>query len=279
MKKKKIEKKYYIVLVLIVLFLVLGLLFFFTKNNRNLSFIEKGIKDSVLFLEKGLLLPIEFIKDKANEWSDKDKIYTEYKNLKEKEQGFEVLETRARNLEQEVKQLTALLDLNTTLSETNYMNATVINRNIDDWQSALTLDKGSKNGIEVGMAVMNATGLVGRITKVSNYTSVVTLITHPGEKLSVKISINDNFIYGVITEYNQKEGIFLMEGISENTEIPNDSTVMTTGFGSTYPSGLLVGKITGTKKDNYDLARTVMIKPTTPFDQLSYVMIIKKGDS
>lgn len=275
-RKKRLEKRYYVILGLIGLFISFGVLFFFVHRDRKLFFFEKAIKDGVLFVERGFLLPIEYIQNQATEWKEKRNLYEKYQKLKEKEEGFSLLEARAKNLEQEVEQLSNLLELNTRLSETKAMNATVVNRNLDDWQSTITIDKGSRDGVEVGMAVLSTNGLVGKVTQVTYAHAVVTLLTHEKERLSVKITVGDNFLYGILTAYNEKEGYFVMEGISENTEIPEDSLVMTTGFGADYPSGIAVGKVKGSVKDHFDLARTLIIEPSTSFDTISYVTLLKR---
>lgn len=278
-RKKKLEKRYYVLVSLILLFFIFGLLFYMVQPSRSLTFFEKGVKDGVLLVERGLLMPIEFLKTTFSEWKEKSNLYEDYQALKEKEEGFSLLEARANNLEQEVEQLTKLLDLNTRLSEGVATSATVINRNLEDWQSTITIDKGAGAGIEVGTPVISTEGLIGRVSQVTYLHATITLLTRPGERLSVKIKNGDDYLYGMLTDYNPKEGYFTMEGISENTEIAEDSLVMTTGFGEEYPSGILVGKVKGSIKDHFDLARTFIIEPATLFDQLSYVTILKRADT
>ena len=122
----------------------------------------------------------------------------------------------------------------------------VITRNIGYWYNTITIDKGKNNGVEKNMAVIINKGLIGNVVSVSNYNSTVKLLTTEdiNSKISVKIRINNKkFIYGLLTKYNKKDKTFNIEGIAENTNIPINSFVTTTGLGNSFPSGILIGKV------------------------------------
>ena len=175
-----------------------------------------------------------------------------------------------------INYLKKIVDINNTLSEKSYLNATVINRNLEFFSNTLTIDKGSNNGILDGLAVTFNGSLIGKITKVSNFNSVVKLITveDSNNKISVKINNNDNYIYGLISGY--KDGCLLISGIDTNEEIIDESIVTTTGLGGVFPSGILVGKVVGVTKDNFDLATTVLVKSEIDFNDINFVTVLKR---
>ncbi len=182
------------------------------------------------------------------------------------------------NLRNEVNKLKETLDLNSILSDKVYMNATVVTRNIGYWYDEITIDKGSKNGIEKGMAVVNPKGLIGQITKVSNYSSTVKLLSNENmsDKISVKIKVNDGYVYGLISQYDSKTNTYTVEGISENVDINKNADVVTTGMGTIFPSGLMVGKVEKVTTDNFDLSKVVEVKTAVNFDDLDYVTVLKR---
>ena len=128
--------------------------------------------------------------------------------------------------------------------------------------------------------MINNDGLVGKISKVSNYVSVVKLLANENtsDKISVKIKIKDKYIYGLISKYNAKDNTYTVEGISENVEIPTKSDVVTTGMGD-FPSGLLIGHVKSFTTDNFDLSRVVVVESSVDFDSLDYVTVLKRKDS
>ena len=269
-RKKKNDYRQIIVIFLVTLVFIISIAFIFNKQDRKLTYIEKVIKDTGLSIIRIIKTPISFLSDKV---TDK-----ELKELKEKASYVDSMQAKYDEANKEIKELKELVDLNSTLSENSYLNATVISRNVGYFNDSLIIDKGSKNGVDVGMAVITNEGLIGKITSTSNFNSTVKLITSQdtNDKISVKIAVEDDYVYGLLVGYNEKKNVFIIEGIAENTEIPKDSLVTTTGLGNSFPSGIFIGKVTTTSKDNFDLARTVEVKSNQKFSGFGYVTVLKK---
>ena len=274
-KKKKIERKYVILtgIISISIFIFLSIKI---VNRKSISLPEKVIKDSVLFVSKIVYTPISYISSNIKKDKEKNNIYEKYEELLQSVNEIDSLKAYNSELEKEIKELKKIVDINNTLSEKSYLNATVINRNLEFFSNTLTIDKGSNNGILDGLAVTFNGSLIGKITKVSNFNSVVKLITVEvsNNKISVKINNNDNYIYGLISGY--KDGCLLISGIDTNEEIIDESIVTTTGLGGVFPSGILVGKVVGVTKDNFDLATTVLVKSEIDFNDINFVTVLKR---
>lgn len=277
-KKRRIEKRYIVVILVLVIALALGLLSFFVSDDKKLGYLEKGIKDSGLFISKIVMTPIEFIKDKTKEISLRKDIYQKYEELEKKYEKMQLLEAKYQEALKNIDDLESTLELNNNLSESSYLNATVINRDIGYWYNTITIDKGSHNGVKEGMAVITNKGLIGQIIKTSNFNSTVKLLTSSDKnnKISVKIGLENEYVYGLLVGYDNDTNSFQIEGISENTDIPTNSTVTTTGLGNNFPSGIIIGKVKRVSTDNFDLARTVEVEPLVNFDDINYVTILKR---
>ena len=277
-EKKTINKKYIILIAVFVVALVLGITNAIIMNKENLSPFEKSIKDATLAVTKILYKPVNFVKDKMKEHSEKQDLYEKYKELEKKVKETDLIQSEKEELEREVENLKKTLELNQTLSESSYLNATVVNRNLGYWYNTITIDKGSYNGVEKDMPVIVSEGLIGKVTKVTNFNSTVKLITSDdvNNKTSVKIKVGDKFVYGLLSGYDKQKRTFIVEGISDNTEIPKDSVVTTTGMGDSFPSGIVVGKVKRVTTDNFDLAKTVEVTSNVDYDDLSFVTILKR---
>lgn len=275
-------KKYYVIIILLIISILLLIFSFIIKDKRNLSIIEKTIKDTTLSINKTINIPINYIDDKIKEYKSKHKLYEKYEKLIKKYDKVKLMETKYEEAEKEIKDLKEVLELNNTLSESSYMNATIINRNIGYWYNTVTIDKGEKDGIEKDMAVINNDGLIGIVTKTSKLNSTVKLLTttDTNSKISVKIKVDeDNYIFGLLVGYDKDKKSFIIEGIANNTEIPISSMVTTTGLGNNFPSGILIGRVDKITKDNFDLARTVLVKSSVDFDNINYVTVLKKDEN
>jgi len=78
-------------------------------------------------------------------------------------------------------------------SNDEHISAAVISRKTGGWWRQIILNKGSKDGVEIGNIVIGPGGLLGRVKDTSLFTSSVTLITSPESKLGVwvdRIQIN-----------------------------------------------------------------------------------------
>ena len=95
-------------------------------------------------------------------------------------------------LKQDNIRLRKILSLQESSNNDN-ISAAVISRKTGGWWRQLILNKGSKDGVEIGSSVIGPGGLLGRINNTSLFTSSVTLITSPESKLGVwvdRIQIN-----------------------------------------------------------------------------------------
>ena len=279
MEKKGNKKRYIILSILICLALVIVLTTRSIKEGRRLNFFEKAIKDSTTFIMDIASKPVKIVKKQISENNEKNKMYKEYKKLKNKAEKSKVYEARIKELEKEIDDLKEALDLNDTITDYKEINAEVVNRNVGAWYNTLNINKGSKSGIKEGMAVIVNKGLIGKVINVSNFTSTVKLLSTDelSNKISVKIEQDDKSVYGLLTSYNKKKNIYLIEGISDNTEIKNGSRVVTTGLSEVFPSGILVGEVKSVTKDKYDLARAVEVTPSVDFDDINIVTVLDRN--
>ena len=281
MWRRKIEKKYIILIVLILIALFLAFLFTIVKSDRNLNPIETVIKDTVSTVGKVLYKPLGFAKDKIKENKENDELYIKYQEQQTKVNEYNNLKARYADLEKQLKEMKKLLELNNTTSEYEYLNATVVNRNVGYWYNNLVIDKGKTSGIDKDMIVMVADGLIGKISKVGNFTSTVKLLTNndTASSLSVKINIGDKYVFGILKGYDSESKRLIVEGVSGNDEIPLNSEVVTTGLSDNSPSGVLIGKVTKIKTDNFDLARIIEVESNVNFDDINYVTVLKRKDN
>ena len=264
MFKNKKKKKYYIVILLIIISILIFLLSLIITDKRNISIVEEFGKDSVLMITRVINKPVTCINKQIERSKAKNKIY----------------KMKYEESKKEINDLKNVLKLNETLEDT-YINSEVILRNIGYFYNELTINKGKKAGIKKGMAVINGDGLIGIINKTSNLNSTVKLLTTDtiDNKISVKIKIGeDKYLYGLLVGYNKEKSCFVIEGIADNAEIPINSLVTTTGLGSDIKEGIKIGEVKEITKDNFDLARTLLVKTSVDFDDLRYVTILKKGE-
>ena len=192
--KRKNNKLKYIIITIVSFAILLGISSHIIGDDKDLNFFEKAIKDTTTFVQKIFYAPVKFVKDKLEVFNEKKDLYEKYVKLKEKVEKTDLYYAQIEELQKEVTELKSTLELNSTLSEYTYVNATVVNRNIGYWYNNVVIDKGSKNGVKKGDAVITSSGLIGKITGVSNFSSTVKLLSSDeiSNKISVKINNKEN---------------------------------------------------------------------------------------
>lgn len=254
--------------VLIVIFIILcGLLV-------SSFFVYKKINFSGFFLRDGIIGVTKIFKYPFNSSeliSSNNYLQSEVNRLK----NVEALNTQ---LESEIKSLRETLSLNSLLSDKVYVNASVVNRDLDYWNESLVIDKGSHDGISNDMAVVSNGTMVGITNGVSTGSSSVLLLSNSKFpiSISVMVSIGEDNVYGILNNYSN--GFYDIVGIVENIDIPEGSLVTTTGFGNKIPSGLVIGNVSSVTTDNFDLSKVVHVAPSISFDDIKYVSVVFKEE-
>lgn len=176
-----------------------------------------------------------------------------------------------------IKKLSCIKSVN---SDFSLINASVLERNRNYWFNILTIDKGTNDGIELDMAVINHDGLIGRISKVNELTSEIKLITtnDVNSKISVVIDNNGENIYGIMNGYDSDNDALMITLTTKNIDIEKGALVKTTGMGGVFPSGILIGEVLTTKSDNYDVGMIVLVRPMAKINDLRYVSVLKRNN-
>lgn len=277
-KRKSIPKKYVLMMVIILIIIILVIFSFTLKRERKLNKVEAFFKDGLIYTEKIITYPFNYIKNVVED-------YRELKNINKDNDILEISTSRIESIESENielrRQLEALkeeLNITYTLSDYEYLNATVISRNVGYWYNKITIDKGTYNGVKKDMVVINSSGLIGKVIRTTTFTADVRLLTtsDTNNKISVHISNGDNNLYGLINGYDYENNILELEGISNTRDVNIGDYVYTSGLGGIFPSGILIGSVTEITTDSYDLAKIIKVKPASDFNNLNYVSILKR---
>lgn len=199
----------------------------------------------------------------------------ENEELKVKNQYLEAQIKDISEYIDENKRLKELLDISNDMTGYETVAARVVGYEPDNWFSYLTIDKGTKDGIEESDTVITAKGLVGQVAQVGhNWAKISTIIN---SKSSAGVRIVRNGEIGIVegdiklSKTNKCKLGYLVE----NASVIAGDILETSGLGGIYPPGLMVGKITDVSKDNMGRLDYAVIEPFINFNKLYEVIVIK----
>ena len=148
------------------------------------------------------------------------------------------------DLQAEIGRLEAILRLP---SFTSYRSehARVSRRDFSGWWQQLVIRKGKNFGIPVGAPVVFSGGVVGRVTEVRAYTSVVELISSPGVRIAAAIEGDTrpiSFQGGVNPTFGPAVGLIEFVALDIDASPVHPKRLVTSGLGSVFPPGLTLGQ-------------------------------------
>lgn len=280
MKNKNIKPKHILIMIIIIIISILAIFSYTLKKDRQPNKIEALIKDTTTGVIKIVAFPFNYVINKIDDFKELTNIREKYNILLNKVDRIDSLTVENQELREQISNLKEELKIDYTINGYDFLNSTVISRNVSYWYNTITLDKGTYNGVEVDMVVVNNKGLVGKIISTTMFTSEVRLLTTNDtiNKISVAINNGKKKIYGLIRGYNYDLNYLEVEGISAGESISKGNYIYTSGLGGIFPSGILIGTVESIIKDEYDLSKIINVTPSVDFNDINYVAILKRKE-
>lgn len=174
----------------------------------------------------------------------------------------------------ENERLTGLLDLASAYGAQG-IGARVIGGSSDIWTKTIMIDKGTLDGVSLGMPVTDGNGVVGQITEISSTSATVTLLSDPGYEASALLQGSRSV--GVLQ--GSVDGSLHLAYISASVDVSIGELVVTSGLGGVYPKGLLIGRVVSATSSPSDVYQTIVVAPTATPSTLEEVYVISAYDA
>lgn len=273
------RKKLFIILIgFIVLVALIG---YSLKDRENITGAESFVNDTVGWAQRIIHTPVNFITNIFTNIDDFRNTYEENQVLKEKLSQYKGLIYEVQEIKEENKELRDTLDETDSIRDYTPIQATVISRSPERWAEQITLNKGSKDGIEKNMAVITAEGMVGKIQSISGTTSVVQLLTGFDQYNRISATISrekGDDIFGMIEGFDEESGSLLFKIIEESDQdLKKGEQVFSSGKGGVFPAGLQIGEVQEVVSDQYGLTRTALVKPAANMYEINQVIIVDRS--
>lgn len=152
--------------------------------------------------------------------------------------------------------------------------ATVVAFNSADVYNSFSIDCGTANGVKQFDPVITADGLIGYVSEAGLTHSTVVTLLNPD--LSVGATDNRTRESGVVTGDSSlvESGLCKMSYLSRSSAVSLGDNIITSGAGSIFPAGLMIGTVTEINKSSADVSLYAVLRPSVEFDNLTDVMVI-----
>ena len=177
---------------------------------------------------------------------------------------------------EENERLRQLLSFSQRHTDFDLESAKVVSFGASNWSALMTISKGSESGVEVGDSVITESGsLVGQVTEVGSGWSTVRTVIDVDMNVGGYVS-NSGATGMVVGEYTlMQEGFVKLGYLAEGVSLFEGDTVLTSGKGGAFPSGLVVGTVSEVRSDAGGQESYGVIQPSCDLANLVQVFIIK----
>ncbi|WP_294720626.1 rod shape-determining protein MreC [Prevotella sp.] len=187
-------------------------------------------------------------------------------------------------LEQEVKTLSQYIARNNgdslvldkyqkqMLKDFRLIPAKVISSSLDKEDNLITLDKGKADGIHEDMGVACGMGIVGVVYMASDHYSIVIPVINKNSNISVTIKKRGYF--GFLHWKGGPADIAYIDDVPRHAKFALGDYVITNGYSSIFPPGIMVGKILHVFNSSDGLSYRVQLRLATDFGNLRHVCVI-----
>jgi len=173
-----------------------------------------------------------------------------------------------REINNDYGRLAQLLDYTTNAQNQEFVTADVIAVDQTSALRSIAINRGTRDGIAIGVPVVTPQGLVGRIIEVGANASRVLLITDLSSYVSARLQTTR--AEGTVN--GQVSGNLLMTFIPLGEDVREGDIVLTSGLGGNFPPDLVIGQVTSTRQA--ELFQEAQVRSLINFDTLEIVLVM-----
>lgn len=277
---KKLFTSRRLVVGVILVIVTIGMITFSSRarvNQENPALPVRIVTDISSWMSEVVNTPLKTVGKATDATTKLFKTYQENERLNQRVDDLAATKVELQTVRKENDALKEQLKVGKTLTDYQMINATVISRSPNNWQSELIINQGAKAGIKKNMAVMGGGSVIGRVSEVDTTNAKVELLSDNSQtnnRFAIRVTNKDNdTVDGIITKFNQTKNLIEMKNVTSKVKIKKGDKVATSGLGGVTPSGLYVGEVESVDDDDYGLTKTVYIKPAADFNNLPVVSV------
>lgn len=154
--------------------------------------------------------------------------------------------------------------------------ARVVSNSLDKLNNFITIDKGTADGVGKDMGVACGLGVVGIVYLTAKHYSVVIPVLN--SKSNISCSIRGRGYFGYLHWYGDRPDEAYLDDVPRHARFRIGDIVVTSGYSSVFPPGMLVGKIMRVYNSANGMSYRLRVKLSTDFGNLRDVCVINDSE-
>ncbi len=193
-------------------------------------------------------------------------------DLQERNALLEMEVVKLRNEIREYKLQLPDSNFQPRLQQFDFVMAHVISNSIAHRHNYITINRGSEDGVKPEMGVVDQNGIVGIVDVTGRHSSRVISLLNPDMRLSCKLK--DTEYFGSMVWDGESPQDAILEELPKHMKYREGDTIITSGYSSVFPEGVIVGTVIGKARKPTDNFFSLKVRLSTNFSQLSTVRVI-----
>jgi rod shape-determining protein MreC len=261
----------YSLLIFIVLLLLFALVLMSlrAKQREGVEFFDALLMEICSPFQKAATLVIKTVQGTFTQYVYMVNLGKENRMLKQKIAELQEENHRMKEMKLANERLSQLLQFREKNSP-SMIGAEVIGQDPSSWFKSVTINKGERDGVKKGMAVISPAGVIGQILKTAPHYATVLLLTDYNSAVD---SIVQRTRAKTIVE-GKGENRCQLKYLRRAEEVAVGDVVVTSGLGGNFPKGLMVGEIKKVDKKGHGVFQYAELVPSVDLTQLEEVFVI-----
>ncbi|PQO90672.1 rod shape-determining protein MreC [Massilia phosphatilytica] len=231
----------------------------------------RQVAATVLYpFQMAALMPRDALANMGTYFSSISALQKEVRDLKSQQVAMAQAMQQAQLQMAENAQLRRLMDAREHLPVRSMMSEILYDAR-DPSTRRVVLDRGTRNGVKLGLPVIDNAGVVGQVTRVFPFTSEVTLLTDKEQAIPVQVLRNGlrSVAYG-----RGQSGLLDLRFVAPNADIQVGDVLVTSGLDGVYPAGLAVAKVIQVENVAQGAFGRVVCQPLAGIDRHRQLLVV-----
>lgn len=263
-----------LIIVAVIFLVLMGLIFLTARERTHQSLPERILHGVIAPFQKIVTGLADFFRGTFQTIAELGRLRRDNQQLREETADLRAEQEELEFYRRENIRLRAALGFRER-RPLDMVASEVIGRNPSNWLSTLTIDKGSRDGLEQNMPVISRQGVVGRLGAVRQYNSDVLLVNDARAPIAGVVERTRE----QVRVLGRTDGLCIVTPYGRSADLRIGDRIVTWEGSAYFPPGLVIGRLISVEQDNFGVSKQGTLETAVDFHRLEDVFVIKSLDS